>query len=108
MTTEIWRDFDPNLDIPEGLINAKVVTQPDVITEVGEPDANIDIQDETLNDDDSLLDEDSDDTELEVPGTYVILSQTVRTAPDGTQVVDVVIDVEEIEGAEKYEVRITK
>jgi hypothetical protein len=108
MTTEIWRDFDPNLDIPEGLINVKVVSRPDVIIEVGEPDADIDIQDDTLNDDDSLLDEDSDDEELAVPGTYVIVSQTVRTAPDGTQVVDVVIDVEEVDGAEKYEVRITK
>lgn len=108
MTTEIWRDFDPNLDIPIGLKNARVSTLPDVTDEVGEPDADIDVQEDTLNDDDSQIDEDEIDDELGVPGTFSIISQTVRTAPDGTQVVDIVIDVEEVEGAVKYEVRITK
>jgi hypothetical protein len=108
MTTEIWRDFDPNLDIPIGLKNARISTRPDVVEELPEPDADIDIQEDTLYDDDSQLDEDESSDELDVPGTFVIISQTVRTAPDGSQVVDVVIDVEEVEGAEKYEVRITK
>lgn len=108
MTTEIWRDFDPNLDIPIDLKNTRISTLPDVEEEVGEPDADIDVQEDTLEDDDSQLDEDDAGDILGVPGTYVILSQTVRTAPDGRQVVDVVIDVEEIEGAEKYEVRVTK
>lgn len=108
MTTEIWRDFDPNLDIPIDLKNTRISTLPDVVQEIAEPDADINIQDETLDDEDSQIDEDEAGDILDVPGTYVIVSQTVRTAPDGTQVVDVVIDVEEVEGAEKYEVRITK
>lgn len=108
MTTEIWRDFDPNLDIPVDLKNARVGVRADVVEDIPDPDADIDIQEDTLDDDDSQLDEDESSDELDVPGTFVIVSQTVRTAPDGSQVVDVVIDVEEVEGAAKYEVRITK
>lgn len=108
MTTEITRDFDPNLELPEGLKNARISTAPDVTEDVPDPDADIDVQIETFNDDDSQLDEDEVGNELGVPGSFVIISQSVRTAPDGRQVVDVVIDVEEIPGAVKYEVRTTK
>ena len=108
MTTETWRDFDPNLDIPVNLKNARVSSLPDGAGGIADMNTDIDIQDDTLSDDNSLLDDDINDDELATPGTYVIISQTVRTAPDGTQVVDVVIDVEEVEGAEKYEVRMTK
>lgn len=108
MTTEIWRDFDPNLDIPVGLKNAREAALPDREEDVAEPDADIDFQVETLDDDESELDEDEVGDELDVPGTFEIVEQIVRTAPDGTQVVDIIIDVEEVEGAVKYEVRITK
>lgn len=108
MTTEIWRDFDPNLAIPIGLKNARVSRLPDVVDDIPEPDAEIDIQEETLIDDDSDLNEDEIGDELDVPGTFEIISQTVRTDPNGNQVVDVVIDVEEVDGAVKYEVRMTK
>lgn len=108
MTTETWRDFDPNLDIPVNLKNARVSSLPDAVSDIADPEADIDVQEDTFDDDDSLLDDDINDEELATPGTYVIVSQTVRTAQDGTQVVDVVIDVEEVDGAEKYEVRITK
>lgn len=108
MTTEIWRDFDPNLDIPIGLKNTRVASLPDVDEERPEPDADIDVQSETLDDDDSAIDEDESGDGLDVPGTFEIISQTVRTAPDGSQVIDIVIDVEEVENAVKYEVRITK
>lgn len=108
MATEIWRDFDPNLDIPIGLKNARVASSVDKTSELPEPDADIDIQTETLVDEESELDEEEVGDELDVPGTFEIVSQTVRTGPDGSQVVDIVIDVEEVEGAVKYEVRITK
>lgn len=108
MATEIWRDFDPNLDIPIGLKNARVAVKPDNTEELPDPDADIDIQTDTLIDEESELDEEFVGDELDVPGTFSIISQTVRTGPDGAQVVDVVIDVEEVEGAVKYEVRITK
>lgn len=108
MATEIWRDFDPNLDIPIGLKNARVAALPDRTEELPAPDADIDIQSETLVDEESELNEEEIGDELDVPGTFVIVSQTIRTAPDGTQVVDVVAEVEDVEGAVKYEVRITK
>lgn len=108
MTTEIWRDFDPNLDIPEGLKNARESVSRDRTEELPEPDADIDFQTETLSDDESQLDEEEVGDELDVPGTFEIVSQTVRTGPDGAQVVDIVIDVEEVQGAVKYEVRVTK
>lgn len=108
MQTEIWRDFDPNLDIPLGLKNARYVAKPDVTDTNPEPDADIDIQTETLSDEDSDLNEDVEDGVLEVPGSFDIVSQTVRTGPDGSQVVDIVIDVEDVDGALNYEIRMTK
>ena len=108
MTTEIWRDFDPNLTIPVGLKNARVATSPTVTKDLPEPDADIDIQTETDEDDNSLLNEDEIDDELGVPGSADIISQTVRTTPAGNQVVDVVLDIDGIDGSVKYEIRITK
>lgn len=108
MATEIWRDFDPNLDIPIGLKNAKYTRKPDATDTAPEPDADINIQDETLSDEDSDINEESNDDVLAVPSTFDIVSQTVRTGPDGSQVVDIVIDIEDVDGAINYEVRITK
>lgn len=107
METEIWRDFDLNLDIPVELKNARYAVPADS-EEIPDPDADIDIQDETLIDDDSQIDEDEIGNELGVPASLYIVSQTVHTAPDGRLVVDVVIEVEEVEDAVDYEVRITK
>ena len=108
MATDIWREFDPNLEIPVGLKNARERRSNDAYSTLADPFADIDIQDETLNDDESELDDDYDDEELGVPGTFTIVSQTVHNAPDGSQVVDVVVEVEDVDGAVKYEVRITK
>lgn len=107
MATDIWREFDPRLPIPIGLKNARVKELLDDEFAVSEPNEDIDWQ-EGLDNEDSEIDDDQIDEELDVPGSFEILSQTIRTAPDGSQVVDVVIDVEEVEGAVKYEVRITK
>lgn len=108
MATEVWRYFDPNLDIPIGLKNARVAVAPDRTEYIPDPNADIDFQTETYIDEESELNEEEVGDELDVPGTFEIISQTVRTSPGGSQVIDVVIDVEEVEGAVKYEVRITK
>lgn len=108
-STDIWRDFDPNLEIPVELKNVRVVPHPENTEDLPDPDAEIDIQTETLSDEESELDDGpADDEELQVPGSFEIVSQTVRTAPDGRQVVDIILEVEEVEGAVKYEVRVTK
>lgn len=46
--------------------------------------------------------------EPDAPGILAVISQTLRTSASGSQVVDMVIEVEDIEGAERYEVRVTK
>lgn len=42
------------------------------------------------------------------PDTLTIVGQSLRRAPDGSIVVDVVVDVEDIAGINKYEFRVTK
>lgn len=105
MATEIWRDFDPNLDIPDGLKNAREITNRDG---VADPDADLNIQFDTAYDEDSELDEDFIGEELGVPNSFKIVSQTVRTGMNGSHVVDVVIEVEDVDGAVNYDVRVTK
>ena len=45
---------------------------------------------------------------LRPPETFYVLDQTIRTAPDGSTVVDVVIEVEDGSNSTEYEVRVTK
>ncbi len=53
-------------------------------------------------------DDDEDDSELGIPNDFTIVSQKLRRVPSGQHVVDVVIKVEDIEGAVKYEIQVTK
>lgn len=108
MTTDIWRDFDPNLDLPVGLKNVNVTptVQEGVVVDTPEDileDSQFETSDEELED----LNEDFSTDILDPPGSLEIVSQTVRTAPDGRQVVDIVIEVEDIDGALNYEIRVT-
>lgn len=107
MATEIWRDFDPNLDIPIGLKNARPI-HIEGWKELIELGLVLDEQEDTESDDDSQLPEDEVDDELDVPVLLKIVKQTIRTAKDGRQVSDVVIKVSDVKGATNYEVRITK
>ncbi len=107
MPSDIIREFDPNIFLPEELKDA-VMAEPVSDSEIIDQNAVIDIQFETLDDIDSSLDEESVNDDIEAPDEITIISQTTRTAPDGRQVVDVVIDVSDVEGAMNYDVRITK
>lgn len=51
---------------------------------------------------------DEDDFFIEAPTNFTIISQTLRRGPGGYQVVDLVIEVEDVEGAVNYEVQVTK
>lgn len=57
-----------------------------------------------------IVDDDSIDSDefLEVPDNFTIISQTIRTAPGGTQVIDLVAEVDDVAGDVTYEYRITK
>ena len=108
-TTDIYREFDPNLDLPEDIKNTTVGTLSDVESDLPDNgDSDINVQDETYDDDDSDINQDEVGDLLDPPSSFTVISQTVRTGNDGTQVVDVVIDVEDIAEAIDYEYRITK
>jgi len=101
--------FDPSLDIPEGLEGATVIE----VDEEASPVAPALDDDSLYIYDDGEDDGPSDDTPdpdegLDTPTEMVILGQTIRTAPGGNQVVDVVIEVDEVPGATDYELRVTK
>lgn len=110
MTTDIWRDFDPNLDLPVGLKNVNVTPTVQEGLVVDTPEGEIDPEDTNvigLIEDEEDLNEDFSNDILEAPGSLEVVSQTVRTAPDGRQVVDLVIEVEDVDGALNYELRVT-
>lgn len=48
-----------------------------------------------------------DDEIPAVPTTFRVVKQTIRTKADGSQVVDLTVEVESVDGAEKYEFRLT-
>ncbi len=111
MSTEIIREFDPNIYLPEELKNA-IVGRATSETEEGDPEAEVDIQWETLGDDESALNEDDALDDIDPPQYITIVEQVVRTDPSGRQVVDMVIEVEDVEedigGVAKFDVRVTK
>lgn len=43
----------------------------------------------------------------QIPKTFKIVKQTIRTLKDGSQVVDLTVEVEAVKGADKYEFRLT-
>lgn len=45
---------------------------------------------------------------LPVPQSINIVSQTIRIAPDGSSLVDVVIEIDDIPGVTNFDVRVTK
>jgi hypothetical protein len=45
---------------------------------------------------------------LRPPDSVTIVAQKVRTALDGTQLIDLVLEIGEVPGATDYEVRVTK
>lgn len=59
-------------------------------------------------DEDATISEDGLDITLPTPEGLVLVSQVLRRAPGGQQVVDAVFEVEEVEGALKYEMQVVK
>lgn len=61
------------------------------------------------NDEFDVIDDTMEATDApEVPTGFTVVQQIVRFGPDGSQVVDLVLDVEDIEEIVKYDVRVTK
>lgn len=104
MASDVTREIDQNFAVPEGLKYTTVR----VPVEDESSDDDIDIQIGSHLDDSSELDEEEISGDIETPENIDIISQDVRTAPDGRQVIDVVIEVTDVVGAINYDVRITK
>lgn len=56
------------------------------------------------------IEEDDEEEEygLATPTEFSIVEQKIRRAPGGQQVVDIVLEIEDIDGATNYEVQVTK
>ncbi len=50
----------------------------------------------------------TNELELGTPSWVRVKSAQIKFAPDGSQVVDLILEVEDVRGAESYEVRISK
>lgn len=118
--------LDPRLFIPDGVIDIGVKSteiDPDNPTptadtgetsddatdsnsEVGTGDGGEVVYEPPTNDD--IPTEGGESDMLPTPQFIEIVSQTIRIAPDGSSMVDVVINVEDIPGVTNYDVRVTK
>jgi hypothetical protein len=102
--------IDPRFDIPEGLDS---FVYPDEMTPVGNstgdgPDSDtVEIFTGEPSDEESDIGDISHDAPP-VPMDFIVVSQTIRTSPDGRQLVDVIIQTEDIPGVTHLEFRITK
>jgi hypothetical protein len=66
--------------------------------------------DDFLDSDELLYDESEDDYyDLpDVPDEFEVISQTIRTMPNGSQVIDLVVEVEDVIGVDTYDFRVVK
>lgn len=99
------RKIDPNFQLPKELQFAVYSEETGnvLVGDTAEGDTDIDVG---VDSDD--IDEDESSDELDVPAILGIVSQTVRAGADGRTVVDVVLSVEDVFGATKYDVRVSK
>lgn len=107
--------IDPLFAIPEGAEDEFVFSREGTDVEFGDGTEGIDFDDsfdsaETLESDYDYDDGDGDEyqTPLATPENIQVVSQVIRRAPGGQQVVDVIIQVDDVEEATDYEVQITK
>lgn len=100
--------LDQNFYVPQGLLNVETASK--------DADDYLDVDTVLEFDADDLLTPSPTGTDigmgntsgLQVPQTSTIVSQTMRILANGSAVVDVLIDVEDIQGITNYEIRLTK
>lgn len=96
-------EVDPMFFIPEG-VDELVHKDTVLFEELSEEDRE---SGEDFGGDYAEGEEDSED-DLDTPEVLGIVSQKLRRAPGGIQVVDVVVEIAEVEGSTNYEFRIVK
>lgn len=104
--------IDPRFSFPDDVVDLHITHYDEEQPESYDDNDNSSLTevtlDQTIPSSDVLDEPDNASTSLSAPQTLTIISQTVRISPDGTSVVDVVIEVEDVPGAESYELRVTK
>lgn len=104
---------DPLFAIPEGAEDQFAPTRDEVDSvEIVDSEELVDLGlDESQAAQDFNFEESVDDNggiTLDIPDEFAVISQTLRRAPGGQQVIDIVIQTEDIEGAVNYEIQVTK
>lgn len=110
------RFVDPMFYIPEGMDDDTWVYREDANSDIDSETTTLDATEggfddfEVVEGDVTIIDEgdaSEDDAPLTVDNLTVV-SQVLRRAADGTQVVDLVVEVDDVPGINKYEFRVTK
>lgn len=107
---------DPLFKVPEGAEDQFTFSREGTDEEIGvsETDEGLEIEiysyeeGETSLDYDDGYDDQTTGATLETPEVFAVISQTLRRAPGGQQVVDIVVETEDINGAVNYEFQVTK
>lgn len=110
MTTysKLKTTVDPRFFLPEGIIDARPANQ-DETKAYRNPEFIVEQEPESLNSLEIASGaEPGTASVLSAPNFINIVSQVVRFTSDGSQVVDVTIEVEDVIGAENYDIRMTK
>lgn len=106
--------LDPMFHIPEGLNEFTYINPDDyLIDTVSDEESSSDpyayeVTDDVDAEDDSFIVEDDIDY-YERPASIdelTVVQQIIRTQPDGSQVVDVIVEVEDIPGVSVYDFRV--
>lgn len=99
--------IDPVFGIPAGAEDAFVYTDETVF--IGADQDSIAVE-ETTEAPGEEFDEQIPDVAnvIDTPTDFKVLSQTLRRAPGGQQVVDIIIESEDVAGAVNYEFQVTK
>jgi hypothetical protein len=98
--------LDPRFSIPDGAEDQFVHDDMESL--------NLEDQENVESADLSFLTEyddgydDLDANALDVPDGFTIVSQVIRRAPGGQQVVDIVVDIPDVSGAVNYDVQVVK
>ena len=101
-------EIDPNFYLPDGITNVHYATidTSGSAEPIEGPDGTMQVVMYDLITD--ILPPAMGPPDLRPPDTCTVTSQTVRVAPDGRFVVDVLLEIEDILGVANYDVRVTK
>ena len=105
--------LDPLFPIPEGAEETftRAKEQSDIDIETHDITSIADDFGEGYFDEGEIDPDLGNDTEpivLDTPTDFAVIDQKIRRAPGGQMVVDIIIEVEDIDGATNYEVQVTK